>query len=72
MVVPVELDPGRYDPRSPYYEPPVEERREQERADRRWEAEIQSRMEQRKPPYPVLEEAKAVADPDQSTEVDHE
>jgi len=62
MVVPVELDPGRHDPRSPYYEPPERERPPEPEPD--WESIVQERIDQRKRPYPVREEAEAVAGPE--------
>lgn len=39
MVVPVSLDPGRNDPRSPYYEEPESVQRRREREAEREEAE---------------------------------
>lgn len=76
MVVPVSLDPGRNDPRSPYFEgchscgtPGVSSpcrdcqalQAEQEAEAAYWESQMEERMEQRKEPYPIEEEAEAVA-----------
>lgn len=60
MVVPVSLDPGRYDPRSPYYEEPDSVRRERERQKAQEEAEarrVEELLRER-------EEAEAVAGPE--------
>jgi len=60
MVVPVSLDPGRNDPRSPYYEEPEEVQRERERQKAQEEAEarrVEKLLRER-------EKAEAVAGPE--------
>lgn len=77
MVVPVSLDPGRNDPRSPYFNgcehcgnsradtTPCRDcqalQAEEEAEAAYWENKMEERMEQRKEPYPIEEEAEAVA-----------
>lgn len=50
MVVPVELDPGRHNPRSPYYEPPEPKRPEEEPPDKRIiEKEVELKLKRLEP-----------------------
>jgi hypothetical protein len=62
MVVPLSLDPGHYDPRSPLYLGHLEEEQPPEPEPEPYgEDYVQQRIQQRKRPYPIEEEAEAVA-----------